>query len=139
MRESQLFNLAQNPHEFLSQHRSEEVIALTGHKPEKEERNLAQDPRYVGKLEEMRQLDDPYRIWNQPDEVCLSRSTGKKSIGRRGSAHESRHLLRRAEAHEVLVFAFPAGNCQARISLITFPATSVRRKSRPLKKWVRRS
>ncbi len=76
MHETQLFNLAQNPHELLSQHRSEEVIALTGHKPEKEERNLAQDPRYVGKLEEMEtlllkemhRLDDPYRLWNQPDD-----------------------------------------------------------------------
>ena len=76
MRESQLFNLAQNPHELLSQHRSEEVIALTGHKPGEHQRNLADDPEQPGKLEEMetlllkekRRLDDPYRLWNQTDD-----------------------------------------------------------------------
>ena len=68
MRETQLFNLAQNPHELLSQQRSEEVIALTGYKPEKEERNLADDPEQAGKLAEMRRLDEPYRLWTQPDD-----------------------------------------------------------------------
>jgi choline-sulfatase len=62
VRETQLFNLADNPNEFLPQHGNP---ALT---------NLADDPRFAAKLAEMenlllaemRRLDDPYRLWNQP-------------------------------------------------------------------------
>lgn len=62
VRETQLFNLAQNPHEFIAQHSKG---ALT---------DLAEDPKYAGKLaemealllDEMRRLSDPYRLWNQP-------------------------------------------------------------------------
>ena len=76
VREKQLFNLADNPSEFLSQHHDSEVIALTGTKPTPEQVNLADDPRYASKLAEMetvllaemRRLDDPYRFWNQPDD-----------------------------------------------------------------------
>ena len=74
VRETQLFNLAQNPHELIGQHHEEEVTALTGHEPGKHQRNLADDPDHAGKLAEMekfllaemRRLDDPYRLWNQP-------------------------------------------------------------------------
>jgi choline-sulfatase len=74
VRETQLFNLAENPYEFLEQHHDSQVIELTGHTPEKQQRNLAGDPRYAEKLQEMetlllaemRKLDDPYRLWNQP-------------------------------------------------------------------------
>lgn len=76
VRETQLFNLAENPHEFLDQHRDPNVMALTGARPSANQTNLANDPRYADKLAEMealllaemRRLDDPYRLWNQPDD-----------------------------------------------------------------------
>jgi arylsulfatase A-like enzyme len=57
VRETQLFNLAENPHELLEQ-------------------NLANDPSSAEKLAqmravlltEMRRLDDPYRFSNQPSD-----------------------------------------------------------------------
>jgi arylsulfatase A-like enzyme len=72
--ETQLFNLAENPHEFVGQHHDPAVLALTGAKPESREVNLAADPRYREKLaemqalllSEMRRLDDPWRMWDQP-------------------------------------------------------------------------
>jgi choline-sulfatase len=72
--ETQLFNLAENPHEFLQEHHDPKVIALTGVTPEKHQVNLANDPRHSGKLKEMealllaemRRLDDPWRLWDQP-------------------------------------------------------------------------
>ena len=74
VRQTQLFNLAENPYEFLDEHRDPKVIALSGQSPAKNQRNLAGDPRYAEKLAEMevlllaemRRLDDPYRLWNQP-------------------------------------------------------------------------
>ena len=76
IRETQLFHLARNPHELISQHHEQEVIDLTGYQPGEHQRNLADDPKYAGKLaemeklllDEMRRLDDPYRLWNQPDD-----------------------------------------------------------------------
>lgn len=72
--ETQLFNLAENPYELLEQHHDPKVIALTGNTPARNQRNLAGDPRYAAKLQEMETLlldemrrhDDPYRLWNQP-------------------------------------------------------------------------
>ncbi|WP_435005620.1 sulfatase-like hydrolase/transferase [Tundrisphaera lichenicola] len=74
VRETQLFNLAENPREFIEEHQDPKVIVLTGHSPEIHQRNLADDPRYAAKLaemeslllDEMSRLDDPYRLWNQP-------------------------------------------------------------------------
>ena len=74
VRETQLFNLAENPLELLEQHHDPKIIALTGNTPAKHQRNLAADPKYAGKLREMEALlleqmlryDDPYRLWNQP-------------------------------------------------------------------------
>jgi hypothetical protein len=51
-------------------------VALTGVKPAAHQRNLATDPRYTAKLAEMeallltemRRLDDPWRLWNQPSD-----------------------------------------------------------------------
>jgi len=71
--ETQLFNLAQNPEEFLPEHHDEAVIALTKSTPEAHQTNLASDPRYAEKLAEMealllaemQRLDDPYRLWDQ--------------------------------------------------------------------------
>lgn len=74
VRETQLFNLSQNPREFIVEHHDDAVVALTGHRPEPHQVNLAGDPRYADKLAEMealllaemRRLDDPYRLWDQP-------------------------------------------------------------------------
>ncbi len=64
VRETQLFNLKQNPLEFLPEHRQAAA----------EQTNLAGDPRYAEQLarmealllQQMRELDDPYRLWDQP-------------------------------------------------------------------------
>jgi choline-sulfatase len=66
IRETQLFNLAQNPHEFIAEHNKGDA-RLT---------DLAENPEHATKLAEMealllaemRRLDDPYRLWNQPDD-----------------------------------------------------------------------
>jgi arylsulfatase A-like enzyme len=74
VRETQLFNLKGNPDELIAQHHDPAVIALTGVTPAAAQTNLANDPRYAEKLaemealllEEMRRLNDPWRLWNQP-------------------------------------------------------------------------
>lgn len=66
VRQTQLFNLAENPHEYLVEHG----------RADPRETNLADDPRYANKrremeallLDEMRRLDDPYRLWDQPED-----------------------------------------------------------------------
>ena len=76
VQETQLFNLADNPSEFLQEHRALRVVELSGDKPKAEQRNLAENAAYANKLAEMeallltemRRLDDPYRLWNQPDD-----------------------------------------------------------------------
>ncbi len=80
VRETQLFNLAENPNELLAEHHESAVAALTGVAPTADQRNLAGDPRYADKLREMealllsemRRLDDPWRLWNQPSEEASS-------------------------------------------------------------------
>jgi len=67
VRETQLFNLAQNPHEFLAE-------------------DLAEDFPYEAKrkemeallLAEMRRLNDPYRMWDQPDDGLEPPPVAKK-------------------------------------------------------------
>ncbi|MFC1766366.1 sulfatase-like hydrolase/transferase [Planctomycetota bacterium] len=74
VREIQLFNLAENPNEFLQQHHDPAVVALTGFKPKPHQVNLADNPKYADKLKEMealllaeqKRLHDPYRLWDQP-------------------------------------------------------------------------
>ena len=76
VRETQLFNLNDNPHEFLAEHQAAGVVALTGHQPEAHQVNLANDPRYAQKRQELEalllaeqlRLDDPYRLWDQPQQ-----------------------------------------------------------------------
>lgn len=66
VRETQLFNLRKNPDEFIAAHGKKEP-GLT---------NLAADPAHEATrkemeallLAEMRRLDDPYRLWDQPDD-----------------------------------------------------------------------
>lgn len=65
VRETQLFNLAENPNEFIVEHGQGGKLT-----------NLAENDAYKGRLaemeelllSEMRRLDDPYRLWNQPDD-----------------------------------------------------------------------
>ncbi|MBN8420971.1 MAG: sulfatase-like hydrolase/transferase [Verrucomicrobia bacterium] len=65
-RETQLFNLAANPDEFLKEHGKTDPMQT----------NLASDPKHADKLKEMEALllaemrrhDDPYRFWDQPDD-----------------------------------------------------------------------
>jgi len=73
VRQTQLFNLKDNPHEYLEQNHSAKVKAQTGSKPKPGQTNLASDPKYAGKLKEMealllsemKRLDDPHRFWDQ--------------------------------------------------------------------------
>lgn len=65
IRETQLFNLAENPNEYLVEHG----------KAGEMETDLAESPKYATKLAEMEALlleqmkkhDDPYRLWNQDE------------------------------------------------------------------------
>ena len=74
VRETQLFNLAENPDELLKEHHDPAVVALTGNQPKPNQLNLADDPKYADKLAEMealllseqKRLNDPYRLWDQP-------------------------------------------------------------------------
>ncbi|MDH3718325.1 MAG: sulfatase-like hydrolase/transferase [Planctomycetota bacterium] len=76
VRETQLFNLKDNPDELLGQHHDPQVIKLTANTPQAKQVNLADDPQHADKLaemealllSEMRRLDDPYRLWDQPDD-----------------------------------------------------------------------
>lgn len=73
VRETQLFNLTENPNEYLEEHHAADVIATTGHKPAPNQIDLAEDPRFAEKrahLEallaaEMKRLDDPFTLWDQ--------------------------------------------------------------------------
>lgn len=70
VKETQLFNLAENPHELLSEHHAESIVRVTGNRPKPQQVNLASDPRFANKLAEMEKrllaemirLDDPYRF-----------------------------------------------------------------------------
>lgn len=63
VRKTQLFNLADNPHECIDEHDKDGKLT-----------NLADDPKHANKrkeletllLSEMKRLDDPYRLWDQP-------------------------------------------------------------------------
>lgn len=84
VRETQLFNLKDNPEELLAEHHDPKVRALTGVQPTKEQVNLASDPRHTAKLAEMqglmlaemRRLHDPWRLWNQPPDGLTPPSEG---------------------------------------------------------------
>jgi len=66
VRQTQLFDLAENPHEFLSEHGRSKPL----------ETDLAGNPQFAhhrARLEsllfqEMKRLDDPYRLWDQPSD-----------------------------------------------------------------------
>lgn len=75
VRETQLFNLRENPHEYVLEHHAPEVIAATGHTPGAAQVDLAEDPRFAGERarmeallrEEMARWGDPYTLWSQRD------------------------------------------------------------------------
>jgi choline-sulfatase len=72
--ETQLFNLRENPYELLKQHQAPEVIALTGNTPQANQIDLAEEPDFAAKRQELEELllaeeqrlGDPYRLWDQP-------------------------------------------------------------------------
>ncbi len=76
VRETQLFNLKDNPHEFLAEHHESAGAKLSGATPTASQVNLADNPKYADKLAEMESLllaemrrhDDPWRLWNQPND-----------------------------------------------------------------------
>lgn len=87
-KETQLFNLAANPHEFLKEHGKTEPL-LT---------NLASDPAHADKLKEMqslllsemRRLDDPWRFSNQPsDDLQPPPGPGAKGGGKKKNAKKA--------------------------------------------------
>ena len=71
---TQLFNLADNPHEFLAEHHDATVARSLPAVPQSHQRNLADDPAHAAKraemetllLAEMRAHDDPFRFSDQP-------------------------------------------------------------------------
>ncbi|MGV8094219.1 MAG: sulfatase-like hydrolase/transferase [Mangrovibacterium sp.] len=75
VRETQLFNLRENPNELMTEHHDPKVVRLTGNKPKKKQVDLAENPKYASKrkemetllLEEMRKVNDPYRFWGQEE------------------------------------------------------------------------
>ncbi len=80
VQKTQLFNLKENPSEFLTEHHHPNVTSLTSANPAPHQVNLADDPKYAEKrrelesllLSEMRRLDDPWRLWDQPDDGLTS-------------------------------------------------------------------
>jgi len=76
VRETQLFNLKDNPNEYLLEHHDPSLTNLMGKTPAKDQVNLAYNPNYATKrkemeallLNEMIRLHDPYRLWDQPQE-----------------------------------------------------------------------
>jgi choline-sulfatase len=94
VRKTQLFNLKENPWEFLAEHQDPEVARLTGIQPDPSQRNLADDPKHAATLKkmqglllaEMRRLNDPWRLWDQPDDGLQapqeSEKTGEKKRGK---------------------------------------------------------
>lgn len=86
VRETQLFNLAGNPEEYIAQHQAANVSELTGVLPSTAQTNLASDPGHAAKLAEMEALllaemerhHDPYRLWNQPRNSAYEPEAGSK-------------------------------------------------------------
>ena len=52
VRKTQLFNLKENPHEFLAQNHDPKVKTLSGAKPKTGQRNLANDSKHAAKLKD---------------------------------------------------------------------------------------
>ncbi len=93
VQETQLFNLAENENEFLKEHQEAGVRKLSQASPRPDQVNLASDPKYADKLvemeslllAEMRRLDDPWRLWNQPDDGLIAPDPPAKKKTKAGS------------------------------------------------------
>lgn len=86
IKETQLFNLRENPNELLIEHHAIELVRLTGNQPTAMQRNLADDQAFAEKRKEMEALlrremeilDDPYRF----DEGYINRPLKQKRKNR---------------------------------------------------------
>ncbi|NBW97441.1 MAG: hypothetical protein EBR28_12115, partial [Planctomycetia bacterium] len=75
---TQLFNLAENPHELLAEHHDSAVAALLPRAPRSNQKNLADEPAHAATragmerllLAEMQRHDDPFRFSDQPPEAA---------------------------------------------------------------------
>lgn len=93
VQQTQLFNLAENPDEFLAEHHQPAVKSLSGIDPQPHQINLANDPKHAEKLAEMegillaemRRLEDPWRLWNQPDDGLTTPEGKPKKAKKAGS------------------------------------------------------
>jgi len=82
VKETQLFNLRENPNELLIEHHATELVRLIGNQPTAMQRNLADDQAFAEKRKEMeallrremKRLDDPYRF----DEGYINRQSKPK-------------------------------------------------------------
>ncbi len=91
VRETQLFNLKENPHELLAEHNDAKVTVVAGTSPAKLQVNLAKDPQHAAKLAEMRalllaemrRLNDPQRFSNQPDDGVQAAKENKPGRGKK--------------------------------------------------------
>ena len=71
---TQLFNLHENPHEFVAQHHAPAVSTSLPEQPSEKQKNLADDADYAATrsamesllLQQMIEHDDPYRFSDQP-------------------------------------------------------------------------
>jgi len=93
VKETQLFNLKDNPEEFIAEHHDAKVKSLTGFALTDSQTNLAGDPAHAAKLaemqalllSEMRRLNDPYRFSYQPNDNLppVPAPTAKKGQGKK--------------------------------------------------------
>ena len=71
---TQLFNIQENPHEFLAEHHIPGVLKSLSEQPSPKQKNLADEADHATTraamesllLEQMIQHDDPYRFSDQP-------------------------------------------------------------------------
>lgn len=71
---TQLFNLAENPHELLAEHHDPAVAGFLPQAPQPQQKNLADEPAHAAMraemerllIAEMRRHDDPFRFSDQP-------------------------------------------------------------------------
>ena len=90
VRQTQLFNVRENPNEFLKEHRDAKTVKLMESTLRTNQVNLAHNPKYADKLaemealllSEMRRLNDPYRLWNQPDDGLMPPSANARKKNR---------------------------------------------------------
>ncbi len=133
VRETQLFNLRENPDEFLAEHHDPKVIALTGITPQAHQVNLATDPRYATRLAEMeslllaemRRLHDPWRLWNQPNDNLPPVSSTGNAAPRVPASFRLRnsecYLISRIHREWSRNLHFPARSCRSGFQMATMP------------------